>query len=69
MIQCSLCKNGFPLLEEGTTCGKCLARKPGRSATELEAINVSYQTFRLAQTDHFAGGSPVWRMWFDFTKA
>jgi hypothetical protein len=47
MIQCSSCKNGFPRLEEGTTCGKCLARKPGKSVTELEAINVREKNLRL----------------------
>ena len=42
MTVCTICSFSFPRLDDGVTvCQKCLARKPGLSAPELQAINVS----------------------------
>ncbi|KIM49865.1 hypothetical protein M413DRAFT_408231 [Hebeloma cylindrosporum] len=39
MTTCVQCQHTFPLLEGGN-CGKCNARKPGMSSTDLAAVNV-----------------------------
>ncbi len=42
MLDCPTCGNSFYRLEPGAKCGLCQMRKPGMTAPELHAINVSF---------------------------
>lgn len=44
MPNCPTCIYEFCLLDEGSSCGKCRAKKPGLSSIELRLINVSYSS-------------------------
>lgn len=46
MVICTGCEQSFPrITSKNTRCGKCLSRKPGLSAPEMEAVNVGFIRF------------------------